>query len=151
VTKINNNPICAKNNNKTKFLSNFIKYSLFLRHINTLKGFVATFLLYWGKPNMFSTVHYFIILTPSGHLLRQIRITKYVRKWNLAYSNKENSKIDCKIKKSKSYVHPDSKFKYVLNLILIWNTLVFMCITCNRTIAEKCCFSSSPITLKLWF
>jgi hypothetical protein len=38
VTEIYNNPICAKNNNKKKFLSN--------RHINTLKGFVATFLLY---------------------------------------------------------------------------------------------------------
>lgn len=89
---------------------------------------------------MFPSVHYFIILTPSGHLLRQIRITKSIRKWNLAYSNKENSKIVCKIKKSKSYVHPDSKFKYVLNLILIWNTLVFMCITCYRTIWEMLFF-----------
>jgi hypothetical protein len=89
---------------------------------------------------MFPSVHYFIILTPSGHLLRQVRITKSIRKWNLAYSNKENIKIVCKIKKSKSYVYPDSKFKYVLNLILIWNMLVLMCITCYRTIWEMLFF-----------
>jgi hypothetical protein len=58
--------------------------------------------------NMFPSVHYFIILTLSGHLLRHFRITKSIRKWNLAYSNKENIKQICKIKKSKSYVHPDS-------------------------------------------
>jgi hypothetical protein len=128
----------CENNNKTKFLTNSFKYSLFLRHINTLKGFVATFCFTVEDLNMFPSVHYFIILTPSDHLLRQIRIAKSIRKCNLAYSNKSNIKIVCKIKKSESYVQLDSKFKYVLNLILIWNAL--LCITCYRTTWEMLFF-----------
>jgi hypothetical protein len=80
---------------------------------------------------------------------------KIYKNWNLAYSNKENIKILCKIKKSKSYVHPDSKFKYVLNSILNWNTLVFMCITCYRTIIEMLFFLISnyieTMVLRLYF
>jgi hypothetical protein len=43
------------------------------------------------------------------------KITKSIRKWNLAYANKENNKTHYGIRESKSSVHPDCIFKNILN------------------------------------